>query len=88
MDGRAKNGGARIGAGGLSYAKVDYIRSEVKRLSPLWFELSEKWIKGKDKRLKMLAYQELGKLMNKSMPTEITGEDGTPIEIKVISYAA
>ncbi len=81
----AQRGGARPGSGNPGHVKIDLIRDEVKRLTPKWFALTEKWIDGKDKRLKSLAYQELGKLMSKSMPVDLSTENG-PIEFVIKHY--
>lgn len=74
-------------SGNMGYAKAEFILGEVRRLSETWFKLTETWLNGKDKGLKKVAYVELGKLVGKSMPTTITGEDGGPLQIKIIDYA-
>lgn len=74
--------------GNPGYAKVAYIGEQVGRLSERWFELTEQWLNGKNKSYQKLAYVELGKLIGKSMPTAITGEDGGPVEFIVKHYGS
>ena len=79
-------GGKRAGAGNPGYPRINAVVDGVEKLTPKWFELAGKWLNGKDKLLQRTAFTELSKLMAKTIPQEVGGLDGSPIEIKLIDY--
>lgn len=74
-------GGARPGAGNPGYGKQIAVREGVERLTPRWFELVEKMLNSKQPDERRFALSELGKLMGKLMPVEVTGKGGEPIKM-------
>jgi hypothetical protein len=69
------------GRGNPGYGKSIAVRQGVEKLTPRYFELLEVMINGEDKDDRKFSMTELGKLMGKMLPTEITGEGGNALMI-------
>jgi hypothetical protein len=67
--------------GNPGYGKSAAVRAGVEKLTPRYFELLEEMINGNDKDDRKFSMSELGKLMGKMLPTEITGEGGNALMI-------
>lgn len=67
--------------GNPGYGKSIAVRQGVEKLTPRYFELLEAMINGEDKDDRKFSMTELGKLMGKMLPTEITGEGGNALMI-------
>ncbi len=70
---------AKVGQPG--YGKSIAVRTGVEKLTPRYFELLEGYLNGMVKEDTKFAMSELGKLMGKMLPTEITGEGGNALMI-------
>ena len=67
--------------GNPGYGKSYAVRQGVEKLTSRYFELLEDMINGEDKDDRKFSMSELGKLMGKMLPTEITGEGGNALMI-------
>jgi hypothetical protein len=72
-------GGARAGAGNPGYGKLLFLKTKVEELSPLWFQIAEKMLKGKNAADRRFIMAELNKLQAKMIPQQLTGLDDGPI---------
>ena len=66
--------------------KTRYIQNMIALYSPEWWD---EWRALKDSDIpefRKVAFQEFNKLQLKKMPTEISGIDGSPIEVNIINY--
>lgn len=67
----------RVGVG-----KETFVKTQLDKFAPIWWELLLTLLEGESKEDRRFAMAELNKLQIKTMPTEIGGLDGAPIEIK------
>ena len=89
MDGRKNNGGARPGAGNPGMGKMKFIREQVEKFSPLWWEEIGNAMQGDDKEMKKFALNEFNKIQVKMVPQTIDGgedDEGNqaPVQINII----
>lgn len=73
--------------GNPGYGKSEFVRQNIDKFSPLFWDLMEKYARSKDQGRQRFFMTEFNKLQAKMMPTEVTGKDGQPLTIEVVNYA-
>lgn len=62
--------------------KESFVLQQLDKFSPLWWETLLAMLEGDSKEDRRFAMAELNKLQVKTLPTQVGGLDGAPIEIK------
>jgi hypothetical protein len=62
--------------------KNSFVREQMDKFAPVWWEILLAMLEGESKEDRRFALAELNKLQIKTLPTEVSGLDGAPIEIK------
>jgi hypothetical protein len=75
--------------GNPGYGKMEGIRANVDKFSPLFWELMEKMANSKAKEDQKFFITEFNKIQTRMIPQTLQGDDdGGPIQVKVINYGS
>jgi hypothetical protein len=69
--------------GNPGYGKMENIRQNVDKFSPVFWQLMEEFAQSKSKDDKRFFITEFNKIQTKMVPTEVGGIDGEPIHIQL-----
>jgi hypothetical protein len=78
-------GGAQPGAGNPGYGKMELIRSNFDKFSPVFWQLMERFSQSKSKDDQRFFLQEFNKIQTKMIPQAISDPSGGPIVIQWLS---
>jgi hypothetical protein len=73
--------------GNPGYGKMENIRQNVDKFSPLFWDLMEGFAKSKSKEDQKFFIQEFNKIQTKMIPQELTGKDGDAIQLQWLSQS-
>ena len=59
-----------------------FVKEQLDKFAPAWWDILLAMLEGESKEDRRFAMAELNKLQIKTMPSEVSGLDGAPIEIK------
>lgn len=74
--------------GNPGYGKMENIRQNVDKFSPLFWDLMEGFAKSKSKEDQRFFIQEFNKIQTKMIPQELTGEGGGDIKVQIVQYGS
>ena len=68
--------------GNPGYGKLELIRTNVNKMSPVFWKLMTEFSESKSKDDRKFFMQEFNKIQTKMIPTEVGGINGEPIAVK------
>jgi hypothetical protein len=71
--------------GNPGYGKLTVIREQFEAIQMEWWDEMRKFLHSKSKVDRKFALQELNKVQVKLIPTEVTGAEGGPLQVKWLS---
>jgi hypothetical protein len=72
--------------GNPGYGKMENIRQNVDKFSPVFWDLMDKFAKSKAKDDQRFFMQEFNNIQTRMIPTELTGEGGGEIKVSIMQY--